>query len=822
MKPFFNFQPPWPGQCVPAELPTQAPGLPGWLQWLAGVLLLALSFSAAALNCATPGKDGAGGTLSDVINRYWPGSSAGGNSITVGSSTGNGPTISAGDLLLVIQMQGATIDTGNNSGYGNNTNGGAGSGSTALNSTGLYEFVRATSVHGAGAGTVTIVGGSGGGLLSTYTNADATGTQGQRRFQVVRVPQYTTATLGSSLTATAWNGSSGGVLAFDVAGELKLGGATISVNGLGFRGGGARALGPNGSGSNTDYRTASSINANGSKGEGIAGTPRYLNIGGTDVPSSGALLNTGDEGYSNGSHGRGAPGNAGGGGTDGNPAANDQNTGGGGGSNAGAGGKGGNGWSSSSTTGGFGGFGYSTSLGSTRLFLGGGGGSGTTNNGTGSPGSGFATSGAAGGGLVMVRAGSITGSGTISANGSNANNSVTNDGSGGGGAGGSVLVHANTGGLGTLTIQANGGNGGTNTGGGSPHGPGGGGGGGFVATSGLATISVSGGVAGTTSGSSNFGATPGNGGATATVTGAGIPGVSSGAECAIVVVKSFSSDPITAGGTSTLSVTLTSRNNLQITGIVLSDVFPTVPGAMTVALPTAVVTNTCTGTLLDSSGGPLDAGDVGVRLNAGVLAPNGNCTFSVKVSTSAAGTYTNTIAAGALLSANGGTNGSPASDTLLVNAPSLVFMKTAAVTSDPSNDTTNPKNIPGAEVLYSLRVTNTGTSTVDNNTVVITDPIPANTELFVGDIGVVNSGPIAFVAQPLTGTLAWTFTSLASATDDVSFSNIDCVNFTYMPVPTLNYDPAVKCIRLNPKGALASASGSSNPYFELRFRVRIK
>src|SRR5204863_3741736 len=80
-----------------------------------------------------------------------------------------------------------------------------------------------------------------------------------------------------------------------------------------------------GAGANTDYRTLATNAANGSKGEGIAGTPRYL-FQGTGTP-----LDTTVEGYPNGSYARGAPGNAGGGGTDGEIVSNQQNTGGGGG-----------------------------------------------------------------------------------------------------------------------------------------------------------------------------------------------------------------------------------------------------------------------------------------------------------------------------------------------------------------------------------------------------------------------------------------------------------------------------------------------------------
>jgi len=50
-------------------------------------------------------------------------------------------------------------------------------------------------------GTVSISGVSGGGLANAYYHADATISRGQRRYQVIRVPQYTNASLGVGLTA---------------------------------------------------------------------------------------------------------------------------------------------------------------------------------------------------------------------------------------------------------------------------------------------------------------------------------------------------------------------------------------------------------------------------------------------------------------------------------------------------------------------------------------------------------------------------------------------------------------------------------------------
>src|SRR5207302_833510 len=233
--------------------------------------------------CSNPAKNGNGGTLAGVINTYYPATAnaaAGTTSITVGASSGAAVPIAIGDLLLVIQMQDAVINSTNTSSYGD---GSTGSGSTNLNNTGNYELVTATSAIPLGGGTVNISGtGSGGGLLYGYTNAAATATQGQRKYQIVRIPQYSTATL----TASAWNGSTGGILALDIAGTLNLGSATVSVDGLGFRGGAGLQL-TGAAGANTDYlHTAPAAYAgaavagvDGTKGEGIAGTPRWVESG---------------------------------------------------------------------------------------------------------------------------------------------------------------------------------------------------------------------------------------------------------------------------------------------------------------------------------------------------------------------------------------------------------------------------------------------------------------------------------------------------------------------------------------------------------------
>lgn len=151
--------------------------------------------------------------------------------------------IAPGDLVLIIQMQDADITTANSDLYGGNSatggpDGLGGTGYTALNSTGRYEYLVATNSVALTGGTLTFrAGGTGGGTVFGYVNQDGTGTVSQKRFQVVRVPQYSNLTLTSDLICPPWNGSAGGVLAFDVAGSFNFGGFTVNANARGFRGG---------------------------------------------------------------------------------------------------------------------------------------------------------------------------------------------------------------------------------------------------------------------------------------------------------------------------------------------------------------------------------------------------------------------------------------------------------------------------------------------------------------------------------------------------------------------------------------------------------
>ena len=793
-------------------------------RWVRAALLgVSLVGTATRANlCAGPGATGSPGGVAGVVNTYYPATasaSAAAGSVSLGVAGGALQAIRVGDLILVIQMQDASIDSSNTSGYGNgSTTDTYGSGYTAIGGSGLYEFVRATSAVPVTGGTLTFTGqGGSSGLVNGYINAAATGTSGQKRFQIVVVPQYANLALSGTITASRWDGLKGGVAAIDVAGRLTLsGGGGLSASGTGFRGGGDIGS-ASGSGASTDYRTPTSNAANGTKGEGVAGTPQYLN-------DAGALLDTGIDGYPGGSRARGAPGNAGGGGTDGNPSANDQNTGGGGGGNGGAGGKGGDAWcptyasGNCATSGGHPGA-RIAELGVGRIAMGGGGGGGTTNNSTGTPANGFASSGASGGGIVIVRAGEIAGAGVFAANGSDGNTTVGNDGSGGGGAGGSILIAAVRTVAGySVSATANGGQGGWNTPAGTgAHGPGGGGGGGFVAATMTASATANGGAQGQTENNSPggiyYGSTAGTGSSGIAITGASIPGLSSGGECTPTVVKSFAAATTTAGQSNILSVTVTNNNPTTAIGaLAFTDTYPA--NIVNTATPAPAKSCATAATLTAVAAGP------SLGVSAAVINAASSCTYSVATQATASGSFTNTVPVGGVTGSYGAaavSNLTAATASVTVSK-ALTVTKTSLVYSDPVNGTIFPKAIPGAFVTYTITVANPGSVAIDNNSVVVTDPTATGLDLFVGNIGGAGSGPVLFTDGSPTSGLNYSYVTLASLTDNVDFSKDAGATWSYVPVPdATNADALVTTIRIRPQGAMAAGSSFT---IQLRYRVR--
>ena len=439
------------------------------------------------------GKDGdvAVDAMGRVLNRYaalGADANRGNTTLTLSGQLGHDlealQPIASGDLLLIMQMQGADISGDNSARFGEVQD---------LGGAGLFEFIEVTSVDASN--NRLLVNSGCGGLKNSY--------QTRGKTQIVRVPLVRNLTVAAtgSIAPKPWDGTSGGIVALQVAGSFVLNGS-IDASSAGFRGGSQNPIANMRLANVGSFYLSSSAQDGGNRGESIAGdASQYAPLG---------------------AFGRGAAANGGGGG-------NRIGAGGGGGGNGGVpadwtgqgrmptnvtgGGSAwpldpGHGMAMASQAGGGRG-GYTLSDGKqdptgvapgspswgqdlrrergglggrpvqndpqARLFLGGGGGSGDDYMSQ-------SGGGGRGGGIVLVDASQLTGSGQIVANGQAGDAaSSTLSGAGGGGAGGSIVLSVPS--IQGITVQANGGAGGDQSAAtAQAGGPGGGGGGGFVAT----------------------------------------------------------------------------------------------------------------------------------------------------------------------------------------------------------------------------------------------------------------------------------------------------------------------------------------------------
>jgi gliding motility-associated-like protein len=600
-----------------------------------------------------PGKDGAltvtaANTVVNCYTAVTANVASGSSTVTLQNASCN---LQCGDLVMIYQAQGASINTTNTDQYG---------AITAYNSSGLYEFNYVVSVTG---NVVTV-------QTAWANNYSAAG-----KTQLVKVPQYTTLTVNAagSIVPLPWQDSGtfrrGGLVVIHATGTVTVNGS-ISASGMSFRpgvveqnttgAGGAAVL---------DFVTTSSTQS-AEKGESIVGF-------GVEYDALG------------GRYGRGAPANAGGGG-------NGHNAGGGGGANANNGlawnGQGvmctacagsaawtldpfviaNGGTLTNSSGGGRGGYTYASNnrdaltegptlgvwggdnrkaiggwggrpllvIASARIFFGGAGGMGDSNNSGNQP-------GGTGGGIVYIIAPNIAGSGNISSNGSDALNQValntggTNDAPSGGAAGGTIVLKSTV--ANGITLNAKGGKGGDQgflTG--ESEGPGGGGGGGFIGfTGGTPTLNVQGGANGITLSSSLTEFTP-NGSTS------GAAGQSQGVLATFITyvpvnVTATATTPVCAGSPITFTSTVNYPGGTYAwTGPVS---FTSTAANPTIAAATVAHTGTYR-VIYTSPGGCVDTAFVAVVVNpkpvvtTSVVQPlcNGACNGSATINFTTAGT----------------------------------------------------------------------------------------------------------------------------------------------------------------------------------------
>ena len=383
-------------------------------------------------------------TISGIVNYYTPvlGIDTCNNILSVANSSG----FAVNDDVLIIQMQGAAIDTDDNSGFGETID---------YKDAGNYEFAKVKAVWS----NTLILDGS---LLRHYTISG--------KVQVIRVPRYLNV-VADGVDAQIWDGRTGGVVAVIVDSKLELIGGGIMTYGVGFPGG---------------RRSTNAV------AEDIAG---YIyTVDDTRGAGKGDGISLAKSAFWGG-RGRIATGRGGG---------KARACGGGGGGNYGAGGKGGYQAGDTFDGGGVGGEDLIYSNVADKVFMGGGGGGGmagaTTLLGLGESFAG--ADGCRGGGIIIVKADTIYGNDRyIAADGRECGHPETTGGLGGGGAGGTVLLEVNTY-IDDVNVWASGGSGGRVRVDTTPLSPGGGGGGGVIWISGGSipvnmTAVYTGGAAGT-------------------------------------------------------------------------------------------------------------------------------------------------------------------------------------------------------------------------------------------------------------------------------------------------------------------------------------
>jgi len=142
--------------------------------------------------------------------------------------------------------------------------------------------------------------------------------------------------------------------------------------------------------------------------------------------------------------------------------------------------------------------------------------------------------------------------------------------------------------------------------------------------------------------------------------------------------------------------------------------------------------------------------------------------------------------------------------------PIITITKISAVISDPINNITNPKRIPGAIIEFTIAPANSGTASPDADSVYVTDAVDSTTMTF--DV----NGGVSFSDGATTSGLVL---------GTVSYSNTAAPGpyvYNYTPVPDGNgYDGNVTAVKITTTGSFAYG-GSPNASFNLKFRVKVK
>jgi len=145
-------------------------------------------------------------------------------------------------------------------------------------------------------------------------------------------------------------------------------------------------------------------------------------------------------------------------------------------------------------------------------------------------------------------------------------------------------------------------------------------------------------------------------------------------------------------------------------------------------------------------------------------------------------------------------------------SPLLTLEKAVQTIYDPVNGDINPKAIPGSILEYTITAYNGGPAPADNNSITITDLVPANTRLCVASVGYCT--PPYFVdGMPSSGLLSGT----------TSYSTDDGNNYGSAPLADgFGGSDAVTHLSMPTTGSFQPISAGSPSNFSVKFRVIVE
>ncbi len=265
-------------------------------------------------------------------------------------------------------------------------------------------------------------------------------------------------------------------------------------------------------------------------------------------------------------------------------------------------------------------------------------------------------------------------------------------------------------------------------------------------------------------------------------------------ERALTMAKAFVPSTVQAGTASRLTVTLTRRAGASaLSNITFSDLLTTMGAGFVVATPANAAT-TCNGATVTAAPGATSFSISGGSLAGGALATA--CTVALDVATPPAGapaTYTNTIAANNLTTAEGVTNAAVNGNLILAPATTVTVNKSFTPTIVAVNGTS----------VMNIQVRNNNAGAINLTGVGFTDTLPAGMIIANPPVPTFTGSGCSIAGGSISAPNNGTVVTVTNATVN---ANAICTLAVTVKATASGY-----LINTLPPGGVSSAQGVSNP-----------